>query len=89
MPEKKMPNRFLIPSPPNSQKTLQAYQAAAAQAPENITPQAAGSIQPAGAIGATPTVPGALAQSTRSAAVVVRRASWELAGAALLAWLLL
>ncbi|KAF2673389.1 Cupredoxin [Microthyrium microscopicum] len=84
-------------NPPTGQ-TVDTYKAAAAKAANNVVPSGGVTPQqpgvpgtPAGApgqIGSTATAP-AIAQTTRSAATVVKKATWEMVGAGLIAWFLL
>jgi hypothetical protein len=87
-------------SPKTGNNTIANYAILAAKAPENVTPTAVmgnntglGNVGPAASgsmsNNSSLTQTGALAQSTKSAATVAQRASWELLSAAALAWLLL
>jgi hypothetical protein len=75
-------------SPQNGQQTLQQYQQNAQRAPDNISPSAPPPGVQAGGVPGTQTGPG-IAQATRSAGTIVRKASWELAGAAIVVWAML
>jgi hypothetical protein len=75
-------------SPQNGQQTLQQYQQNAQRATDNISPNAPPPGVAGGGQVGTQTGPG-IAQTTRSTGIIVRRASWELVGAALVAWAIL
>lgn len=77
-------------NPPTTGQTLDMFRAAAAQAPENVTPSSpAGTTSGGGQIGGTTSGSAAAASATKSAATGTRRSGLGFVVVALAAWVVL